>query len=211
MKWREGMSRAFSVMRVCWGLVNTCERFGKWEWDRNFQGTNEQELTLPSQVLHPSLQTLLSFHSPWTSWALVIRFIHWSFHWFVVGLSCGLFDLVTWTSRFTTNDCNLHVFDFDSHKKKEHLANHHILQVIPKCSPGFSHVADIEGQNSKTKQRGAHLDLLYSNSMWRQSSIPTSILMLLLISGSFDELCTQKSKSLVMFGAYCLFMHTRIV
>ena len=46
-------------------------------------------------------------------------------------------------------------------------------------------------QDSRT-----HLDLLYSNSMWRQSSMPTSILMELLLSGGMRYECTHRSFSL---------------
>lgn len=41
-----------------------------------------------------------------------------------------------------------------------------------------------------------YLDLLYSNSICRQSSMPTSILMLLFISGYCDNVCTIMSCSL---------------
>ena len=42
-----------------------------------------------------------------------------------------------------------------------------------------------------------HFDLLYSNSMCRQSSIPTSILMELLLSGGMRYECTHISLSFV--------------
>ena len=42
-----------------------------------------------------------------------------------------------------------------------------------------------------------HFDLLYSNSMCKQSSIPTSILMELLLSGGIRYECTQRSFSFV--------------
>jgi len=41
-----------------------------------------------------------------------------------------------------------------------------------------------------------YFDLLYSNSMCRQSSIPTSILIELLLSGGILNECTQMSLSL---------------
>ena len=41
-----------------------------------------------------------------------------------------------------------------------------------------------------------YLDLLYSNSICRQSSMPTSILILLLSSGYWDSVCTMMSCSL---------------
>ncbi len=43
-----------------------------------------------------------------------------------------------------------------------------------------------------------HLDLLYSNSIWRQSSIPTSILMEELSSGNVLSVCTTISISLLI-------------
>lgn len=46
-------------------------------------------------------------------------------------------------------------------------------------------------------ERGTHLDLLYSNSMCRQSSIPTSIFMELLLSGGMRNECTHISLSFV--------------
>ena len=46
-----------------------------------------------------------------------------------------------------------------------------------------------------TCRKATHLDLLYSNSMCRQSSIPTSILMLLFMSGYCDSVWTTMSCS----------------
>ena len=43
-----------------------------------------------------------------------------------------------------------------------------------------------------------YLDLLYSNSMCKQSSMPTSILMLLLRSGYDESVCTAMSCSHTM-------------
>lgn len=45
--------------------------------------------------------------------------------------------------------------------------------------------------------KSTYLDLLYSNSMCKQSSIPTSILMELLLSGGIRYECTQMSLSFV--------------
>lgn len=42
---------------------------------------------------------------------------------------------------------------------------------------------------------GTHFDLLYSNSICRQSSIPTSILIALFVSGGMRYECTQRSRS----------------
>ena len=43
-----------------------------------------------------------------------------------------------------------------------------------------------------------YLALLYSNSMWRQSSMPTSIFRELFISGKWLSVCTATSSSLMM-------------
>lgn len=58
---------------------------------------------------------------------------------------------------------------------------------------GATEAADGEGAGLSLRHARAfkwYLDLAYSNSMWRQSSMPTSILMLLLISGAFCTLRT---------------------
>ena len=47
-------------------------------------------------------------------------------------------------------------------------------------------------------QKLTYFDLLYSNSMCKHSSIPTSILMGLFISGYVASVCTSRSNSLVM-------------
>lgn len=46
-------------------------------------------------------------------------------------------------------------------------------------------------------ENSAYFDLLYSNSMCRQSSMPTSILIELLMSGGMRNECTHVSFSLV--------------
>ena len=48
-----------------------------------------------------------------------------------------------------------------------------------------------------TADAKTYFDLLYSNSIWRQSSIPTSILIELLLSGGILYECTHTSFSLV--------------
>ncbi len=54
-----------------------------------------------------------------------------------------------------------------------------------------------------------HLDLLYSNSIWRQSSIPTSILMEELSSGYVDSVCTTISISLLISFSLLLIVARR--
>lgn len=62
------------------------------------------------------------------------------------------------------------MLDFDADQEEIDLAYNDVLQVIP--GDGRS------GLNTCTaRPRATYLDLLYSNSMWRQSSIPTSILI----------------------------------
>ena len=48
---------------------------------------------------------------------------------------------------------------------------------------------------SRRNKRLTYLDLLYSNSMCKQSSMPTSILMLVFISGYWESECTAMSIS----------------
>ena len=75
------------------------------------------------------------------------------------------------------------MLDFDPDEQKVDFTHDDISQMIP-------------GGGGEKKKRGSqrsmersplsqltHLDLLYSNSMWRQSSMPTSILSELFISG----------------------------
>lgn len=54
-----------------------------------------------------------------------------------------------------------------------------------------------------------YLDLLYSNSIWRQSSIPTSILMEELSSGYEDSVCTTISISLLISFSLLLIVARR--
>ena len=49
----------------------------------------------------------------------------------------------------------------------------------------------------QVREEETYFDLLYSNSMCRQSSIPTSILIALLLSGGIRYECTQISFSFV--------------
>lgn len=77
------------------------------------------------------------------------------------------------------------MFYFYPDKKEKNLSYDHVFQVIPKP------VLLTNENASKT----TYFDLLYSNSIWRQSSIPTSILMELLLSGGIRNEWTQISLS----------------
>jgi len=70
------------------------------------------------------------------------------------------------------------MLDFYADEEEIYLADYDILQVI---SANFDQYS-VEAITMKGRG-GAHLDLLYSNSICKQSSIPTSILMELLLSG----------------------------
>ena len=88
------------------------------------------------------------------------------------------------------------MFDLDAYEEEVNLAHDDVLQVVSMwgcpsqwrrgCSRG-------KGQD----ELSTHFDLLYSNSMCRQSSIPTSILMELLLSGGMRYECTHISLSFV--------------
>ena len=70
------------------------------------------------------------------------------------------------------------MLDFYPDKEEINFADNDIFEVISNTTnrkPIFFHSMSEEG--------AAYLDLLYSNSMCRQSSIPTSILIELLLSG----------------------------
>lgn len=66
------------------------------------------------------------------------------------------------------------MLDLDADEQEIDLPDDHVLQVVPK---GIC-VNPTDEKNHRT-----HLDLLYSNSICKQSSIPTSILIELLLSG----------------------------
>lgn len=102
---------------------------------------------------------------------------------------CDCFALVILirrsTSRFSSDDRQLHMFDFYPNEQEENLANDDIFQVIP--------LGKVNNFHRNTKD--THLDLLYSNSICKLSSIPTSILIELLLSGGILNECTQISRS----------------
>ena len=70
----------------------------------------------------------------------------------------------------TSNNGEFHVFDLYANEKEVDLADNHVLEVISVCAR----------QKLEHTRVGlaAYLDLLYSNSMCKQSSMPTSILIL---------------------------------
>ncbi len=107
------------------------------------------------------------------------------------------------------------MLDLNAYEQEVDLADDDVLQVVPVQRVGQWGVALMRGRALKrpaawghgdgTQKRGdsrevnehTHLDLLYSNSMCRQSSIPTSILIELLLSGGIRYECTHRSFSLV--------------
>lgn len=84
------------------------------------------------------------------------------------------------------------MFDLDAYEEEVDFADDDVFQVVPTRSR-MRHKEEGPGD----VMNGTHLDLLYSNSMCRQSSIPTSILIELLLSGGMRKECTHKSFSLV--------------
>jgi hypothetical protein len=78
------------------------------------------------------------------------------------------------------------VLDLNSNQQEVDLADDHVLQVV----------SVTQSVNAgRSKGTATDLDLLYSNSMCKQSSIPTSILMELLLSGGMRKEWTQISLS----------------
>jgi len=109
-------------------------------------------------------------------------------HYFKLGNSFTLVILIGRGARcFATNNGEFHVLDFYPHEKEVYFAYYDILQMVP--------VASVSAFNSSGINVVPHFDLLYSNSMCRQSSIPTSILMELLLSGGMRKECTHRSFS----------------
>lgn len=89
------------------------------------------------------------------------------------------------SGRFTTDDRELHMFNLDADEKEVDLADNNVLQVIPDgVSPDLS-IVDTD------------FGLLNSNSMCKQSSMPTSIFSLVFVFGGMWYECTQKSRSFV--------------
>lgn len=77
----------------------------------------------------------------------------------------------------------------DPHEEEEYFPNYHIFQMIP------LEQHQIRLYFRPGVKRRTHFDLLYSNSMCRQSSIPTSILILLFVSGGIRKEWTHISRS----------------
>lgn len=94
------------------------------------------------------------------------------------------------------------MFDLDADQKEIDLADNNVLQVVSIERKEILLDVWFDALLSKHEKHNAnykcwrYLDLLYSNSMWRQSSIPTSILIELLPSGGMTYECTQMSCSL---------------
>jgi hypothetical protein len=99
----------------------------------------------------------------------------------------ALIVLIWWgASCFASYYRKLHMLDFDTNKQKIYLADNHVLQMIPDIRLALW---------PAVQQNITHFDLLYSNSMCKQSSMPTSILIELLLSGGMRYECTQMSLS----------------
>lgn len=106
-------------------------------------------------------------------------------HWWLTDACYLLFD-----------ELQLHVLDFNPHQQEVDFSNNHIFQVISTKQTHRGETAEVKDESLKVlyfiwkivcisdvRCLSSHLDLLYSNSMWRQSSMPTSILIELLTSG----------------------------
>jgi hypothetical protein len=81
------------------------------------------------------------------------------------------------------------MLDLYSNKQEVNLAHDDIFQMIPIA------VSTLPSPFQYTDR--THFDLLYSNSICKQSSIPTSIFIELLLSGGMRKECTQISRSFV--------------
>ena len=67
--------------------------------------------------------------------------------------------------------------------------------ILPTITSLRWYLKERSGYSEGYEILSTHLDLLYSNSMCKQSSIPTSILIELLLSGGIRNECTQISLS----------------
>lgn len=98
--------------------------------------------------------------------------------------------------RLPLDDVDLHVLDLDPHEKEVDFPHDDVLQVVPVQThtatqvTGGQHTVSVQYQYSSrifiatiVAVKQSYLDLLYSNSICRQSSMPTSILMEELSSG----------------------------
>ena len=77
----------------------------------------------------------------------------------------------------------------DPYQEKVDLADNDIFEVV-------SEKENLSFQGVRRVDKRTHFDLLYSNSICKQSSIPTSILIELLLSGGMRKECTHMSFSL---------------
>ncbi len=78
------------------------------------------------------------------------------------------------------------MLDLYSNEQKVYLADYNVFQMISSCFVSLS---------SSFPILRTYFDLLYSNSICKQSSIPTSIFIELLLSGGMRNECTQISRS----------------
>jgi hypothetical protein len=82
------------------------------------------------------------------------------------------------------------MLNLDADEQEINLADDDILQVVPVelQSPVIrSFERNMKGEQNSNGEWKTYLDLLYSNSMCKQSSIPTSILIELLMSGGIRK------------------------
>jgi hypothetical protein len=104
-----------------------------------------------------------------------------------LGDRLALVILVRWRACcLAPDDRELHVLDLNSNQQEVDLADDDVLQMVPVTR---------SVKAGSSRDTVTHLDLLYSNSMCKQSSIPTSILMELLLSGGMRKEWTQISLS----------------
>lgn len=80
------------------------------------------------------------------------------------------------------------MLDLDANEKKVDFAYNDVLQMV-------SAIISVSSYSAVLNWDSTHLLLLYSNSICRQSSIPTSILIELLLSGGMRYECTHMSFS----------------
>jgi hypothetical protein len=77
------------------------------------------------------------------------------------------------------------MLDFDEHEQEIDISECHVLQII----------SAKRSRQSRTRARALipSFDLSYSNSIWRKSSIRSSILIELFLSDGLRKECMQRS------------------
>ena len=85
------------------------------------------------------------------------------------------------------------MLDLNADKQKVNLADNGVLEIVPMRGGGVMITSVSLGSSATTNKQTflapdlPYFDLLYSNSMCKQSSMPTSILIELLIFGSTES------------------------